>query len=257
MLESSEVIFAVRDVVKSVAFYKDVLGFGNEWFWGEPPTFAGAGLGSVRVMFCEQPELAKHIEGHQHSFRSAEIDAHFEKHKAAGAQIISPIENKPWGIREYTVRDPDGYHLRFGGLPTHAKPPTALATMPTYIRIEIRKATAAEYHALHVGVGWDVPKDPEGNNRATAGVVAIDTRTNEAVGMARIMHEGWAWYSIWDVIVLPTYQSQRIGTALLESALSYLRANAPSGSLVYLFTYKQAFYEKLGFKSGSCSMIRI
>jgi uncharacterized glyoxalase superfamily protein PhnB/GNAT superfamily N-acetyltransferase len=257
MLKKSEPIFPVRDVKETIAFYKDILGFTGEWYWGDPVGFGGARMGDVHVMFHQQPEIAARIEGHQHHYWCDAIDDLCEKHRAAGADIISPIENKPWGIREYTVRDPNGYHLRFSGPPTYDRPPTALATMPAHIRIEPRKATPNEYARVYEGVGWGTPKDPQALDRSFAGVVAIDTRTNEAVGLCRIMHEGWAWYSIWDVIVSQPYQSQHIGTAIVEAALDYLRTNAPAGSIVYLFTFKHAFYERLGFKNDSCTMIRL
>src|SRR5262245_36728031 len=35
----SEPILAVSDVVAAIRHYRDVLGFANEWTWGEPPDF--------------------------------------------------------------------------------------------------------------------------------------------------------------------------------------------------------------------------
>jgi catechol 2,3-dioxygenase-like lactoylglutathione lyase family enzyme len=247
----------VSDVKRTIAFYRDVLGFAGEWFWGEPPTFAGASVGNVQVMFHQQPAIAARVEGHEHYYWCEAVDEAYEKHRAAGAQIVSPIENRPWGQREYVVRDPDGYHLRFAGRLNHEKPPTALATMPAHISVDPRKPTAEEYRRLYVGVGWNEPKDPAAIERSMTGFVAVDTRDSQAVGMLRIMHDGWAWYSIWDVIVLPSHQAQRIGTALVESALNYLRANAPKGSIVHLFTFKPEFYAKVGFKNEPCTVLRL
>ena len=68
--------------------------------------------------------------------RGTDIDALYARHKAAGATIVHPIENKPWGIREYTVRDPSGYHLRFGGPLKYEPPPTTTESLPPYIRVE-------------------------------------------------------------------------------------------------------------------------
>ena len=41
------------------------------------------------------------------------VDAIHDRHKAKGAKIISELKDKPWGLRAYTVEDPNGYHLRF------------------------------------------------------------------------------------------------------------------------------------------------
>ena len=42
------------------------------------------------------------------------IDALCSRHQCHGATIYSPLETKPWGLREYTVRDLNGHYLRFG-----------------------------------------------------------------------------------------------------------------------------------------------
>jgi uncharacterized glyoxalase superfamily protein PhnB len=110
----SEAIFSVADVVATVKFYREKLGFTKEWFWDDPPTHGGASWGEVDVMFHMDAELANHVEGHQHYFFVKDVDDLYARHLQNGVSIISPLERKPWGMREYTVRDPNGYHLRFG-----------------------------------------------------------------------------------------------------------------------------------------------
>ena len=46
---------------------------------------------------------------------------------------------------------------------------------------------------------------------------------------------------------MPSHQNQRIGTALVETAIRWLCASVPGGAFVGLFTTKPAFYERLGF----------
>ncbi len=110
----SEAILAVSDVPATVRYYKDVLGFSNEWFWGEPATFGGVSRGDVGVMFHLQPHLQPHVAGHEHYIFVRDVDALYKEHQASGALIIDPIADRPWGLREYFVRDLNGYHLRFG-----------------------------------------------------------------------------------------------------------------------------------------------
>ena len=48
-----------------------------------------------------------------------DLDAHFERARAAGAQIVSPPEETDFGSREYHARDVEGHHWTFGTfLPT-------------------------------------------------------------------------------------------------------------------------------------------
>jgi predicted enzyme related to lactoylglutathione lyase len=42
-----------------------------------------------------------------------EIDAVFERAASAGARIVSPIEQRPWGERSFYCLDPDGNQLCF------------------------------------------------------------------------------------------------------------------------------------------------
>jgi uncharacterized glyoxalase superfamily protein PhnB len=41
-------------------------------------------------------------------------DAHYERAKAAGAEMVREIEDTPYGSREYTARDPEGHVWSFG-----------------------------------------------------------------------------------------------------------------------------------------------
>ena len=44
---SSELIFPVRDVLTTVRYYREVLGFVEEWAWGEPSDFGGVRCAAV------------------------------------------------------------------------------------------------------------------------------------------------------------------------------------------------------------------
>ena len=43
-----------------------------------------------------------------------DADAHYERAKAAGAEIVREIEDTDYGSREYTARDPEGNVWSFG-----------------------------------------------------------------------------------------------------------------------------------------------
>jgi hypothetical protein len=53
-LYKSEPIFPVADVVATVHYYQDVLGFAEHWLWGEPPQIGGVRWGRIGVMFGER-----------------------------------------------------------------------------------------------------------------------------------------------------------------------------------------------------------
>ncbi len=43
-----------------------------------------------------------------------DIDAHYAKAKAAGAEIVRPLSDTPYGAREYSARDCGGHLWSFG-----------------------------------------------------------------------------------------------------------------------------------------------
>jgi catechol 2,3-dioxygenase-like lactoylglutathione lyase family enzyme len=250
MITSSTAIFACADVRQTVDFYCNMLGFKQHWLWGDPPTFAAVGLGKIEIFVQLEPELASRVEGHGHYFHVDDVDALHARHVAAGAQIVAPLANKPWGVREYTVRDPNGYHLRFGGPPQYERPPTATGSLPPHIKLDVRVPDIEEYIEMCASVGWarHRPSMEAALAHTLAGVIATDTRTRETVGMCRATGDG-RYFMIWDVIVRPSHQGQRIGTAMVETLLAAMRnRGAPDGAFVGLFTGKYGFYERLGFK---------
>jgi catechol 2,3-dioxygenase-like lactoylglutathione lyase family enzyme len=45
-------------------------------------------------------------------FHTDDLDAAFEKVRAAGAEIVQEPTNQPWGTRDFAVRDPSGNQVR-------------------------------------------------------------------------------------------------------------------------------------------------
>ena len=43
-----------------------------------------------------------------------DVDAHFERAQAAGAEIVRPIEDQEYDARDYSARDPEGNTWSFG-----------------------------------------------------------------------------------------------------------------------------------------------
>jgi predicted enzyme related to lactoylglutathione lyase/GNAT superfamily N-acetyltransferase len=253
MVQSASPVLAAADVAETIRFYKEVLGCTTTWMYGEPPEFAGAQWGSVTIMFCRQPELATLVEGHQVWINVEDVDAVHAEHCRNGAQVVGPIEDKPWGRREYTVRDPNGYHLRFVGLPGYV--PVGQKEFPEGVTIDKRLPSPQE-HRLLSGNEFYPNIDLTGLvESAWGGVVAISP-SGEALGMVRIMNDGPGWFSIWDVVVHPDWQGNRIGTKMMEAAIEMIREASP-GAQVFLFTYKGGFYERIGFGRGFVHMLKV
>jgi ribosomal protein S18 acetylase RimI-like enzyme len=252
---SSTAIFAASDIEATIAYYKNILGFESSWTWGEPPTFGSTSCGGVSIMFSVNPDLAAKVRGHTHWIKVDDADALYRRHLAAGAKIVQEIENKPWGFREYVVEDLNGYHLRIAGPPSSEV--AASQPFPDGVTLERQIPTPEEYERVtnaafgNKGVGFG--ETASSVLERTWNTVVARSPSGEAIGVLRIMHDAPGWFSIWDVAVDPSWQAKRIGSKMMEEAVDLIREACP-GAIVFLFTFKHGFYERLGFKLEGASM---
>jgi uncharacterized glyoxalase superfamily protein PhnB len=115
----------VPDIVAAVKFYTSVLGFEQDWLWGDPPRHGAVRRDKVQIQFGLNASMAARVSGMQYFLFVDGVEEWHALHRKGGAEICSAIENKPWGLREYTVRDPWGYELRFAGAEKYERPISA------------------------------------------------------------------------------------------------------------------------------------
>ena len=256
-LWSSEPIFPVADVAATVRYYRVVLGFADEWLWGDPPDFGGVRWDKIGVMFSQQAGPAAKIGGHWHAFLVDGIDALYDLHNRNGATIFSPLEAKPWRMREYTVRDLDGHYLRFGQRCSD-RSATGGRERASSVAIVERLPTLEEYQSLIQGVGWADHVTPDQAAKILAGtrfgVVAV--AGDRAVGMGLGLGDGATFSYLKDIIVLPEWQGRRIGSRIVEALLAIIHRPMPDGMLVTLFTGQNLaeFYEQFGFRGPDAAL---
>jgi catechol 2,3-dioxygenase-like lactoylglutathione lyase family enzyme len=137
----------VSDVLAAADFYTKKLGFWLAFTWGDPPTMAGVNLGHVQI-FLEQG--TPNPKGCSVSFVVGDADELYEFHRANGIEIVAPPEDRPYGIRDYAVRDLHGYVLTFGHrLPGAAGPPLKIERVDVPVRLEKRLAALLHDLAEH------------------------------------------------------------------------------------------------------------
>lgn len=109
-------VIAVPDLQASARYYRDVLGF--EIHEIGDPGWRFYQNGDCLIMAGECPDAIPPAELGDHSWYAyievGEIDAYYHLIMGRGAEIISPIEDQPWGMREFGVRTADGHRIRFG-----------------------------------------------------------------------------------------------------------------------------------------------
>jgi ribosomal protein S18 acetylase RimI-like enzyme len=108
----------------------------------------------------------------------------------------------------------------------------------------------ADYNRLRVAVGWGGYDEDVIRNALPSTLYCVCAFVDEEiVGMARVIGDDGMVFYIQDVIVLPEYQHQGIGTQLMDTVMSFIRAHAHHNTIIGLMAAvgKEAFYEKYGF----------
>jgi uncharacterized glyoxalase superfamily protein PhnB len=99
----------VTDVERAQQHYRDVLGFEIGWLY--PGKEIGAvSRGDVAIFFRKRTPP---FEPAVHWVFAEDIDATYGELKSLGANIVDPLEKKPWGLTQFTVEDLDGNRFYF------------------------------------------------------------------------------------------------------------------------------------------------
>ena len=110
-------VLAVKDLKVETAYYIDKLGFDRDF---TAPGWEFLSFGIFKVMLGEcSDEMTAEATGNHSWFAHClveNVDEVYAELKERGAHILSPISDKPWNIREFSVVTPDGHRIGFGQL---------------------------------------------------------------------------------------------------------------------------------------------
>ncbi|MBI1178891.1 hypothetical protein GC207_15780 [bacterium] len=109
-------VFRVAGISRSLAFYRDRLGFGVDFIYED--FYAGVSRDGCRIhiKYSTPPprdqtafEQAGHIDA---CIGVSNAEQLFDSLASAGVAFVVPLRHMPYGA-EFYVRDPDGYVLGF------------------------------------------------------------------------------------------------------------------------------------------------
>ena len=104
----------------SLAFYRDVLGFTVDMTFEHEGRMAGAVISAGHIRIVLNQDDGKlgwdRVKGQgfylQLNVKSAaDVDAAAARVKAAGGTLIDEPADRPWGVRMFQFRDPDGFKM--------------------------------------------------------------------------------------------------------------------------------------------------
>jgi catechol 2,3-dioxygenase-like lactoylglutathione lyase family enzyme len=114
----------VADIKASCDFFSATLGFSVVFTYGEPPYYGQVQRDNARLnLRCVKPPAIEPALRDREELLSAtltvasadEIKKLFLEFQGAGVTFVQTLKAKPWGARDFIVRDIDGNLLLFAG----------------------------------------------------------------------------------------------------------------------------------------------
>lgn len=124
------------------------------------------------------------------------------------------------------------------------------------IKIVENKISVDDFNYLTDKVGWgtrDANVVEEALNNTLFSVSIYDD--NKIIGYGRVIGDKTIFLYIQDIMVIPEYQGQRVGTEIMNALLTkvdeYKKINPNIRTYLGASKGKEKFYEKFGFKTRS------
>jgi uncharacterized glyoxalase superfamily protein PhnB len=103
-------VLAYPDIDAAAHWLCTVLGFRLRWKAGNHRAQLLFKKSAIAITEARQPFTSRGITM---MLQVDDVNLHFENAKAAGATILSPPSEYPYGERQYTLQDPGGHHWTF------------------------------------------------------------------------------------------------------------------------------------------------
>ena len=113
--------FTVNDLDKSLAFYRDLLGFAVDERWERDGKLMGVSLqaGGVTFMIGQDDWKKGRDRKKGEGFRiycstTQDVDTLAKGIKSRGGMLDHDPQDQPWGSRDFSLTDPDGFKITIG-----------------------------------------------------------------------------------------------------------------------------------------------
>lgn len=113
-LSHSATVFAVSDMERSLTFYNQGLGFEIEFTWMDPPEYAVLKRDNVNLHLSLTDDPINPPKHRSLYIFPYNVDAVYSEFKNKNLTGLSEIGDRDYDMRDFDVRDPDGYIVCFG-----------------------------------------------------------------------------------------------------------------------------------------------
>jgi uncharacterized glyoxalase superfamily protein PhnB len=117
-MRSASPSFTVNDLEKSLGWYRDVLGFAVDQRWEDKGKLVGAQLRAGNATFMvgqddwKKGRDRKKGEGFRMFCTTTQnVDTLAKRIVARGGKLDQGPRDQPWGMRDFSLTDPDGFKI--------------------------------------------------------------------------------------------------------------------------------------------------
>src|SRR6476646_11208514 len=104
----------VADIERAVAFYTAAFDFAKTFENGDPVEFVILERDAAEVHLTLVRDHVGKTFNVLHLMVTAGVDELYRRCEAAGARIVKPMRDAPWGLRTFVMADPDGNCIDVG-----------------------------------------------------------------------------------------------------------------------------------------------
>ena len=114
LFSHSATILRISDMDRSMSFYIDRLGFNPTFTWKEPVEYAVLKRGdiSIHLSLSDGPFVVP--DGVLLYIFVYDIESVYKECLDKQVPITSPLETRDYMMRDFDIKDPDGYLICFG-----------------------------------------------------------------------------------------------------------------------------------------------
>ena len=110
----------VKNLRQTLDYYRDVLGFYDEWTWtNNEGNIVDGGIrrDDMRLLFAEDPGFNESITNYKKSrlplmWFVDNIDEVFREFRSRNIELADSLRDQPYGLREFSFIDINGYYIR-------------------------------------------------------------------------------------------------------------------------------------------------
>jgi len=114
MMRGSTTVMTVKDVLESMAYYRDRLGFDVAFEYGKPTFYVGLCSGEVTVHLVAASQTPRQPGHGAVSIYVDDVDAVHADLVKRGAKVLKAPKDYDYGLRDFDVADLDGNMIFFG-----------------------------------------------------------------------------------------------------------------------------------------------